>query len=47
MKKIGIFVLCIAVIACFSGVASAKTLKIGTMSPLTGPYAQDGTYKGL
>ncbi len=44
MKKIGIFVLCIALIACFGGMATAKTLKIGTMSPLTGPYAQDGTY---
>ena len=44
MKKFGIFVLCIAVIACFGGIATAKTLKIGTMSPLTGPYAQDGTY---
>jgi branched-chain amino acid transport system substrate-binding protein len=44
MKKFGIFVLCIALIVSFSGVATAKTLKIGTMSPLTGPYAQDGTY---
>jgi len=44
MKKFGIFVLCIALIAGFSGMATAKTLKIGTMSPLTGPYAQDGTY---
>ena len=25
------------------GGASAKTLKIGSMSPLTGPYASDGT----
>ena len=24
------------------GTATAKTLKIGTMSPLTGPYAADG-----
>ncbi len=44
MKKFGIFVLCIALIAGFSGMATAKTLKLGTMSPLTGPYAQDGTY---
>jgi len=44
MKKLSIVVLCIALIACFSGIATAKTLKIGTMSPLTGPYAQDGTY---
>jgi branched-chain amino acid transport system substrate-binding protein len=27
----------------FHGMAVAKTLKIGTLSPLTGPYAQDGT----
>jgi branched-chain amino acid transport system substrate-binding protein len=26
-----------------TSMAMAKTLKIGTMSPLTGPYAQDGT----
>jgi branched-chain amino acid transport system substrate-binding protein len=44
MKKLGIVVLCIVLIASFSGMATAKTLKIGTMSPLTGPYAQDGTY---
>jgi branched-chain amino acid transport system substrate-binding protein len=44
MKRLGIFVLCFAVIVGFSGMATAKTLKIGTMSPLTGPYAQDGTY---
>ena len=25
------------------GTATAKTLKIGSMSPLTGPYASDGT----
>ncbi|MCG6911772.1 MAG: branched-chain amino acid ABC transporter substrate-binding protein [Deltaproteobacteria bacterium] len=44
MRKIGILVLCVTLIAFFGGMASAKTLKIGTMSPLTGPYAQDGTY---
>ena len=44
MRKLGILALCVVLIACFSGLASAKTLKIGTMSPLTGPYAQDGTY---
>jgi branched-chain amino acid transport system substrate-binding protein len=27
----------------FSGPVLAETLKIGTLSPLTGPYAQDGT----
>ena len=44
MRKLGILVLCVVLIASFSGLATAKTLKIGTMSPLTGPYAQDGTY---
>jgi branched-chain amino acid transport system substrate-binding protein len=43
MKKMGILVLCFAVVAGFYGMATAKTLKIGTLSPLTGPYAQDGT----
>jgi len=43
MKKVGILVLCIALILGFQSMALAKTLKIGTLSPLTGPYAQDGT----
>ncbi len=43
MKKVGIVVLCFALILGFQGLALAKTLKIGTLSPLTGPYAQDGT----
>jgi branched-chain amino acid transport system substrate-binding protein len=43
MKKIGIFCLCVALVAGMSGMALGKTLKIGTLSPLTGPYAQDGT----
>ena len=43
MKKVGIIVLCLALILGFQGMALAKTLKIGTLSPLTGPYAQDGT----
>jgi len=43
MKKIGIFALCFALIVGVQGLAAAKTLKIGTLSPLTGPYAQDGT----
>lgn len=43
MRKLGIFVLCLAVVLGFNGLALAKTLTIGTMSPLTGPYAQDGT----
>ncbi len=42
MKKVGILLLCLAVVG-FSGMAFGKTLKIGTLSPLTGPYAQDGT----
>jgi len=43
MKKVGIIVLCLTLILGFQGMALAKTLKIGTLSPLTGPYAQDGT----
>ena len=43
MKKVGILVLCLALIMGFHGLAAAKTLRIGTLSPLTGPYAQDGT----
>jgi len=43
MKKIGIFVLCLMMVIGFHSMALAKTLKIGTLSPLTGPYAQDGT----
>jgi branched-chain amino acid transport system substrate-binding protein len=43
MKKVGILVLCLTLILGFHGLVLAKTLKIGTLSPLTGPYAQDGT----
>ncbi len=43
MKRFGIFVLCLTMIMGFHGMVLAKTLKIGTLSPLTGPYAQDGT----
>jgi branched-chain amino acid transport system substrate-binding protein len=43
MKKIGIFTLCLMLFMGFHSMALAKTLKIGTLSPLTGPYAQDGT----
>jgi branched-chain amino acid transport system substrate-binding protein len=43
MKKIGIFALCLTLIIGFHGLVLAKTLNIGTLSPLTGPYAQDGT----
>jgi len=43
MKKVGIVVLSLALILGFQSLVLAKTLKIGTLSPLTGPYAQDGT----
>jgi branched-chain amino acid transport system substrate-binding protein len=43
MKKIGIIALCLTLVLGFQGLVLAKTLKIGTLSPLTGPYAQDGT----
>ncbi len=35
--------MCATLLFGFSGIVMAKTLKIGTLSPLTGPYAQDGT----
>jgi branched-chain amino acid transport system substrate-binding protein len=43
MKKVGIIVLSLTLILGFQGMGMAKTLIIGTLSPLTGPYAQDGT----
>lgn len=43
MKRISVFFLCFALLTAMSGIAFGKTLKIGTLSPLTGPYAQDGT----
>ncbi len=43
MKKFGVILVCLVFALTFGGVAMAKTLKIGTLSPLTGPYAQDGT----
>jgi len=43
MKKVGILTLCLMLFMGFHSMALAKTLKIGTLSPLTGPYAQDGT----
>lgn len=43
MKKVGILLLCLMMVMGFHGTVLAKTLKIGTLSPLTGPYAQDGT----
>ena len=36
-------VLGLMVVPFVMGTATAKTLKIGSMSPLTGPYASDGT----
>ncbi|MCG8377546.1 MAG: branched-chain amino acid ABC transporter substrate-binding protein [Chlorobiales bacterium] len=43
MKRLAVAALCVALVFGFTALATAKTLKIGTMSPLTGPYAQDGT----
>ena len=43
MKKVGILVLCLTLILGFHGLVTAETLNLGTLSPLTGPYAQDGT----
>ncbi len=42
MKKFGIILLCLSMVLALFGMAGAKTLKLGTLSPLTGPYAQDG-----
>jgi branched-chain amino acid transport system substrate-binding protein len=42
MRRLSVLVLCVALAVGFSGMAGAETLKIGTLSPLTGPYAQDG-----
>ncbi len=42
MKKLGIILLCLSMVLALFGMAGAKTLKLGTLSPLTGPYAQDG-----
>ena len=43
MKRATIIGICFVLLFGMTGMAMAKTLKIGTMSPLTGPYAQDGT----
>ncbi len=43
MKKLGLLLFCLALILSLSSAALGETLKIGTLSPLTGPYAQDGT----
>jgi len=42
-KTLAILVTGLLLIPFLVGGASAKTLKIGSMSPLTGPYASDGT----
>ena len=43
MKRAVIITMCLMLLIGLQGVGLAKTLKIGTLSPLTGPYAQDGT----
>jgi len=43
MKRVGIVLLCAALLLGLQSPVLAETLKIGTLSPLTGPYAQDGT----
>jgi len=43
MKKVGILVFCLTLILGIQSLVLAETLNIGTLSPLTGPYAQDGT----
>ncbi|UCF93408.1 MAG: branched-chain amino acid ABC transporter substrate-binding protein [Desulfobacterales bacterium] len=43
MKKAAIIGLCLVLMWGTTGMAMAKTLNLGTLSPLTGPYAQDGT----
>jgi hypothetical protein len=43
-KKLFVALVCgLMVVPFIMGTATAKTLKIGSMSPLTGPYASDGT----
>jgi branched-chain amino acid transport system substrate-binding protein len=41
-KLLSIMVMGLALVAFLCGAVSAKTLKIGSMGPLTGPYAADG-----
>ncbi|MCG8564524.1 MAG: branched-chain amino acid ABC transporter substrate-binding protein [Desulfobacterales bacterium] len=45
MKKsvVSILVMGLLLVPFLCGAVSAKTLKLGSMSPLTGPYASDGT----
>ena len=43
-KKLFVAMVCgLMIVPFIMGTATAKTLKIGSMSPLTGPYASDGT----
>jgi branched-chain amino acid transport system substrate-binding protein len=43
-KKLFVALVCgLMIVPFIMGTATAKTLKIGSMSPLTGPYASDGT----
>lgn len=41
-RTLSILAMCLILFACMLSSASAKTLKIGSMGPLTGPYASDG-----
>ena len=43
MKRVAVIVMCLTLLLSVNSLVAAKTLKIGTLSPLTGPYAQDGT----
>ncbi|WDP93264.1 MAG: branched-chain amino acid ABC transporter substrate-binding protein [Desulfobacter sp.] len=42
-RVVSIVTLCLILVPFLCGGVYAKTLKIGSMSPLTGPYASDGT----
>jgi len=42
MRKFIVLTLALALSLAMAGMVSAKTLKVGSMSPLTGPYAADG-----
>jgi branched-chain amino acid transport system substrate-binding protein len=43
MRRLSISLICLFLVFALYGAGMAETLKIGTLSPLTGPYAQDGT----
>ena len=42
-RVLSIMIMCLVLVPFLFSAVSAKTLKIGSMSPLTGPYASDGT----